>query len=425
MNYSVKTHKNLENHSDVCIVDDDMLPACFFLSNHLEISFADHAFNTRHTYAKLLLFIYRYFTAQSIDLVERVASGKFFTAEEYDDFNRHCKYKVEANLEDESNIVSFARFSDKQLDNLIYASQSTESRVSATTIKERLRLFIGYIEYLYRVHHFANNPPDSVSQNFADLERTVKTDIRALKDENADVKDPFEQAIPDDVFFNILKIVKPASPYNPWSQRVRLRNQLIVDIFVETGIREGALSKLKISEIKHDWDKPRLMITRTPNDPTDTRKIPAAQKTKAHSAAISHETLKLLKLYIDTERSKYPEAKTHDFIFVSEKGETEGEPLKLVSIYKIIEVLSNAVDFKLYPHLFRHKWNELFDIRATEAGYAPEQIEDIRKYAMGWVENSKMSGTYNDFRHAVIVHELSAQRQKETVPSQGESNGDK
>lgn len=424
MDYSVETYKNLDNLSDVSIADENMLPACFFLSNHLETSYADHAFNTRHTYAKVLLFIFRYFTTKSIDLPERVESGMFFTADEYDAFTRHCKYKVETDFKDDSNVVSFERFSGKQLDNFIHASQSTESRAAAKTIKLRLRLFFGYIEYLYNVYHFANNPPEFVSKNFADFERKVKTDISLLKDDNADVSDPFEQAIPDDVFFKVLEIIKPTSPNNPWTEPVKLRNQLTVDIFIETGIRLGANGGLKISDIKENWDKPRLMITRTPNDPTDPRIIPSAQKTKAHSAAIPHDLLKLLKLYINTERSKYPKAETHDFICVSTKGGSEGLPITDDGVSKAIKKLSKAVGFHLTPHIFRHKWNEIFEKRARVAGYTTEQIEDIRKYAMGWVEGSKMSGTYNSFMHAMLVHELSAQRQRETVPPQGKSNGD-
>ena len=426
MDYSVVIHKGLENKSAVSIVDDNWLPACFFLSNHLRTTFAERAFNTQLAYGKILLFIFRYFTTKSIDLPERVASGQFFTAEEYDDFKRHCKYKVETELEEESNVVSLARFSGKQIDNLIHATQSTESRVAANTVKMRLTRFIGYIQYLYETYHFANNPPVSVSQDFADLERKVRTDIRLLQDENADVSDPFEQAIPDETFFKILEIIKPASPDNPWGERGRLRNQLIIDIFIEAGIRLGAMDKLKISDIKENWAAPRLMVTRTPNDPTDPRKKKSAQKTKAHAAAISPETLKLLKLYIDTERSKYPEAETHDFIFVGTKGDSKGLPITDDGVYKVIKKLSKVVGFKLNPHKFRHKWNEIFDQKATEAGFTPEQIEDIRKYAMGWVEDSKMSGVYNAFRHAVKVHELSAKRQQETVSPQGQgkSNGD-
>ena len=45
---------------------------------------------------------------------------------------------------------------------------------------------------------------------------------------------------------------------------------------------------------------------------------------------------------------------------------------------------------------------------------------DIAKYAMGWTESSTMISRYNEFCFAVTVHELSAQRQSETVPSQKE-----
>ncbi len=422
MNYSLITHTDQKNNRDVCIVDENMLPACFFLSNHMSTAFSDLSFNSRLTYGKTLLFIFNYFTAQSIYLPDRVASGEFFSAEEYNEFKHYCKFKKEVEFE-EKNVVSFERFSDKQLDNLIHATQSSESRVSASTVKMRLRQFMGYIQYLYEVHHFANIPLALISQNFSDLERLVKADIRAIRNENSDVSDPFEKVIPDDVFFNILEITKPSSSDNPWGHSGRLRNKLIIDVFIETGIRLGAISKLKISDIKEGAEGARLHITRTPNDLTDPRKRRPAQKTKAHSAAITSNTLKLLKLYIDTERSKYPDSATHDFIFVSTKGDSEGLPITNDGIYKIITKLSKAVVFPLHPHKFRHKWNEIFDEKATAAGFSPEQVEDMRKYAMGWVEDSKMSSVYNRFRHAVKVHELSAQRQKGTVPSQGKTNG--
>lgn len=417
MDYLIVVHADRENKSDICIVDDDMLPACFFLSNHICSSFADLSFNTRLTYVKVLLFVFCYFASKSIDLPERVESGEFLTREEYDDFKRYCKYKKEAEIEGR-NVVNFARFSDKRLDNLIHATQSTESKASANTVRVRLRQFIDYIGYLYNIFHFSNNAPSVVRQNYVDFERLLKSDIQNIRDENADVRDPFEKTIPDDIFFKILEIIKPFSPENPWTQSGRSRNKLIVDIFIETGIRLGALNKLKISDIKEGAEGTRLHITRTPNDPTDPRKLLPAQKTKVHSSSISTDTWTTLKLYVETERSKYAKANTHDFVFVGTKGNKKGLPITNDRVYKIIKTLSEAVKFPLHPHLFRHKWNEIFDEKATSAGYSPAQIEDLRKYAMGWVEDSKMSIIYNNFRHAIKVHELSTQRQNATVPSQ-------
>lgn len=63
-------------------------------------SFADLSFNTRLTYAKVLLFVFRYFAVKSIDLPVRVESGEFLTREEYDEFKRYSKYKEEAEIED-------------------------------------------------------------------------------------------------------------------------------------------------------------------------------------------------------------------------------------------------------------------------------------------------------------------------------------
>lgn len=423
MNYSVVIHTNAKNQHDVCVVDEDMLPACFFLSNHIVYSFSDLAFNTRLTYAKTLLFVFCYFTAKSIDLPERVRSGKFFTREEYEDFKRYCKYKKEDEIESK-NVISFEKLSAKKLDNLIYATQSTEGKVASTTVKMRLRQFKDYISYLYQTFHFANNVPVSVCQNHDDFVRQLDIDIRSTKDNNASVKDPFEQSIPDAVFFKILEISKPFSPENPWTKNTRNRNKLILSVLIDTGIRQGALAKLKKSDLKEDTHGARLLITRTPDDPTDPRKHKPAQKTKAHSSAISVETKDALKRYINTERNGYHKANTHDFIFVGTKGDHEGLPITNSAIAKIFKTLSDAVEFPLHPHLFRHKWNEIFHQKALKAGFTHSQMVDIAKYAMGWTESSTMISRYNEFCFAVTVHELSAQRQSETVPSQKEASNE-
>ncbi|EGQ7796078.1 MULTISPECIES: site-specific integrase [Vibrio] len=415
MNCSVVIFDNVHGKRDVAIVDSDYLPDCFFINNHISTSFADLAEQTKYTYAKHLLFSYRYFNSKAIDLPERASMGTFLTREEYEDFKTHCKYRVESDFDDSCNVASFSRFSDKQLDNWIYATQSSSERVGAYTLKERLRLFLGYMQYLYKTYHCSNIPPVEISHYFLSFERMIKEDIKNIKDENYDVKDPLEQVIPDEVFFEMLEIIKPSNPNNPWKGS-KLRNQLIVNIFIETGIRKGALAKLKSSNVKNDAHGFRIMITRTPNDVTDKRRLRASQKTKPHSSAISEETFDLIELYIETERVKYSESQSHDFILVSEKGNTAGEHLSVLSINYVIKSLSNALKFELNPHLFRHKWNELFDEKASAAGYSSEQIEDIRKYAMGWDEDSKMGSIYNEFKHALKVHELSAQRQKDTMP---------
>lgn len=166
-----------------------------------------------------------------------------------------------------------------------------------------------------------------------------------------------------------------------------------------------------------DWDNPRFLLTRTPNDPTDTRRLPAANKTKALSVPISRELMKLIKLYIETVRKSIPSAHEHDFVFISEKGKNIGSPMSYNSIHKVIKIFGDFLGIALHPHLLRHKWNEVFEYKAREKGFSPDKIEDLRKYAMGWVANSEMASVYNSFQLAVTVAEILSKNQRQSVPN--------
>ncbi|MBF4318254.1 site-specific integrase, partial [Vibrio anguillarum] len=197
----------------------------------------------------------------------------------------------------------------------------------------------------------------------------------------------------------------------------KLRNQIIMQILIDAGVRVGAVLKLKISDLVDDWSNPRFRLTRTPDDPSDPRLDPASNKTKALSVSISPDLMKLIKLYISTVRAASPNTHEHDFVFISEKGITSGQPLTYKAIHKIVKTFGDAINFNLHPHKLRHKWNEVFEDRAKEKGFSPEKIEDLRKYAMGWVEDSKMASVYNEFQLAVTVAEISAKNQRKSVPN--------
>lgn len=408
MNMMVIKYNQLEKQ-DVDIVDPNMIPICFFLSNHIGTTYGNYAINTKYSYAHALVFILSHFESKSINIVERIETGRFLSREEFQDLVEACSLKKRAEC---ISIAKQTLLSDKSLDNLIYISQLSEAHVAATTAKLRLKRFKKYIEYLFNTFHYLNEVPLRVQTDYQQLLDNLSTAIESIKDENTDVRDPFESVIPNTVFLDLLEVINPFSDRNPW-KGPKLRNYLIVTLFIETGIRRGAVGKLKISDIKFDWENPRVMVTRTPNDMTDTRKNKAAQKTKPHASAITEKTLKQLKLYIETDRKHVSSGLEHDFVFVSQKGKTRGQPLSLQSIDEVFSQLSKELGFHIHPHLLRHKWNEIFDEAATKLGYTPEQIEDIRKYAMGWSENSRMSSLYNQFRHAIKTQELSFARQKD------------
>jgi integrase len=414
MAFRVENYRSIDQTDCVSLFyNESGLPFSFWLSCHLKNSYS--TYSTRLAHANFAKFYFDYFIEQQIDIEDRIESLVLLTKTEHDDFIRACLFRVDKEKENLSNVFNLNSFSEKELDNLIHATTHSKSKVSAGHARNRINSFRKFIEYVYKERHAANRVPSDLKERYNDYLVMLKSDTKEIKDDNAIVKDAFEQAIPTDVYFRILEISKSGDDENPWSQSNRLRNHIITQIFNETGIRVGALCKLKISDLRTDVQT-RLVITRTPNDPTDSRRRPAAQKTQSHVSAISAELMQNIQLYIDTVRAKYPISDNHDFIFVSQKGETAGEPLAKQSVNELLEPLSKAVDFHIHPHLLRHKWNEIFEDKAKAAGYSPERINDLRKYACGWSDNSKMVGVYNEFKNAQAVAEISMSEQGKIVP---------
>ncbi|MDE1347646.1 site-specific integrase [Vibrio aestuarianus] len=426
-NVAVKTYNDTDGYSFPLIVRSSVFPACLYLNAYLngnhnsplstgKNNASTPAFHTLKKYAYELKFLYCYFIKQGIDLVERVSSGEFLSRQEVDDFVRTCKLYADEGTIDESNIVTI---SDKRIRDAIHATSHSQPQVSAHTLRQRLIRLRAYIEYLFVCHHYEQEPTNTqarVDEQFNKFKLYINTFISRTRKNNTIVKDAFESVIPSDKFFYLLEIIKESSPENPFKSS-KLRNQIIMQILIDTGVRVGAILKLKISDLIDDWDNPRFLLTRTPNDPTDPRLERPSNKTKALSVSISSKLIKLIKLYIQTVRTENPTAREHDFVFISEKGTTSGQPLTYKSIHKIVDKFGEALGIKLHPHKLRHKWNEVFEDRAREHGLTPEKIEDLRKYAMGWVEDSKMASVYNEYQLAVTVANFSSKTQSKAVPN--------
>ncbi|HIF9326493.1 TPA: tyrosine-type recombinase/integrase [Photobacterium damselae] len=433
-NVAVKIYKDVDGYSFPLIVRSGVFPACLYLNAYLngnhnsplsarknKASAQTPAFHTLKKYAYELKFLYCYFIEQGIDLVERVSSGEFLSRQEVDDFVRSCKLYANEGTIDESNTVAI---SDKRIRDAIHATSHSQPQVSAHTLRQRLIRLRAYIEYLFVCHHYDQEPTNTqarVDAQFNKFKLYINTFISGVRKNNTVVKDAFESVIASDKFFYLLEIIKESSTDNPFKSS-KLRNQIIMQIFIDTGVRVGAVLKLKISDLIDDWNNPRFLLTRTPNDPTDSRLERPSNKTKALSVSISPELMKLIRLYIQTVRTESPASRLHDFVFISEKGATSGQPLSYKATNKIVDKFGKLLGIKLNPHKIRHKWNEVFEDKAKEMGLSPEKIEDLRKFAMGWVEDSKMASVYNEYQLAVTVSDISSKIQAKAVPKLGGYN---
>ncbi|WP_163021475.1 site-specific integrase, partial [Pseudomonas viridiflava] len=192
-------------------------------------------------------------------------------------------------------------------------------------------------------------------------------------------------------------------------KKAKHRNYLIVSVLAQSGIRRGALAKAKISDFQFYGSFDSFQVYRSVDESMDPRLDKPNQKTRAHIATIEPELMKEIKYYIDVTRAAIHEAILHDYVFVSETNsrETVGQPLSLKSINSIFHVLSQALNFHIHPHMLRHKWNEIYDAKGVAMGVDQRRLEDARKYAMGWSQNSTMNEIYNQKRLAKLAREIS------------------
>ncbi len=402
----------------VTLVDDYACPVCPDVSCYMY--HWGGSVNSRKLWAYDLRFVLNYFRSlpQSIDVSARVRAGEFFSRAELSAFVSVAQFRKGGDF---SNVVSIKPFSDKALENAIHASTVARERVTASTAKRRIHRLKHFIHYLNGVYHADNLPPEAVEHRYNFVCEYLEEAQKSLRDFNRTCVVPNKSVLPDEVFFRMLDIIQPTSPDNPFKHS-KLRNYLIIALFIETGLRRGAVAKLKIEDCQFFGAFNEILIARRPDDNEDPRLHRPSQKTKAHRAFVSPELMRELQRYIEGTRSRYPAANTHDMIFISEmnhKG-TAGQPLTLSAYQTLFESLSKALGYNVHPHLLRHKWNEIFSDKADALGLHGEEVEKLRKYAMGWSRTSEMGAVYNEFKIAESVRDIQQQRQEQIMNTESD-----
>lgn len=396
----------------VAIVDDSDCPTDPYVSAYLS-TLSGQSFNTQLRKANELVFVLGHFLKKGIeiDLAARVESGQFISDKDYMQFHEACCLQKNSS---EGSVAILQSITNKALRNAIAANQRQMTRVRNETQQGRIRRLREYLETLFQHFHDSHSVDEGTSDRLNRLTARIKLDEDSLSRNRSEyVADPSESVIPDAVFARLLEMILPSSPNNPFKGS-KIRNYLIVSVLIQSGIRRGALAKMKISDCHFYGTYDRISIYRSDIDSTDPRLEKPNQKTKAHYATISPVLMGQIKYYIDHVRATIPQSTAHDFIFVSEKGSrgTLGEPTSLKTINAIFRKISKALGFPIHPHLLRYKWNEIFDKEGVSKGIDPRLLEDILKYAMGWSQGSTMAETYNDKRLAQKARELSMAHQK-------------
>jgi integrase len=411
----VKVFKFTMSNGDqiVSLVNEDCIPVDGYSSYYItsELYLDNHSVNTMEKRVYELKFFLEWIEHNDIDIIDRVECGTFLTDAEIYRFVDTAKIKCVERFQGADNVVQL-NITDKRVSDAITSTTAVKQRVSANTTNERINTAANYIEFLSGEIHTGIMPEAAVNKLYRTTKLLKKSKLRISNHASSDAKyDGFNAVLPDDTLYRMLNIIALDSVENPFKHS-RKRNQLIIEILASTGIRRGALSKLKITDIDFTGKANRLNIRRTPEDPNDPRKNKPQQKTRAHTTYINPVLVVDIAAYIDVSRAKIPQASKHEFVFISEintKG-TLGAPLSNKSVDYIFDVLSKTLKTRITPHMLRHKWNEIF---TDKTAHLPDAEADKRRIdSMGWEKTTVMPERYNHYKNLQKAYEAQQQIQQ-------------
>lgn len=256
-----------------------------------------------------------------------------------------------------------------------------------------VQLFLTWAAERYMVDGTAT----SLNERILALKDRIRSNFDALRLGGTSVAQV--KGLDDQDLHALLLMLHPSASENPFRDNARVRNWLIFRLFAEAGPRRGELLKLKTTDIVEDEGKYYVTLRRVPDDPTETRAIPPAQKTLPRTIGISEALFFDVEKYIQTGRRPIRDGKrsrlAHQFLFTSERG----SPLSISALNSVFSVLRAAAfqhtDTPLHPHLLRNTFcNSYLDWRVERTRGELERAVDELRYLCGWQLNSKMPQRY-------------------------------
>lgn len=371
-------------------------PIVYVLTHHRQDALASSTM-ARALYE--ISYLHIYLEYREIDLDGRFSQGLGLSLQEIDGLVNHLSrpaidFPISA-IQDRLPTLIQATVKGKNLEKVRMRAGKQKARAVCNKVYScRLRTARDYLEW--RIDQFISRNK-MMDKDEKKILRMVKKEVsdwitaRIRKDKGRNQVGQREGLDPQ-VVERLLSITACDSPDNPWrSRHCQIRNALIVSWLRKHGVRRGELLAIKISDI--DFQKETVLIPRRPDDPEDPRNKKAKAKTLDRVLPIGPELASATHNYIMNFRRKIGVAKSHPFLFVSND---KGLPLTLDGCNKIFRDLKkHEFDLpRIFPHLFRHTWNDDYSEEMDAKKIPPAEEEQMRSYLMGWSSTSSTAKTY-------------------------------
>ena len=298
---------------------------------------------------------------------------------------------------------------------------SSYQQVSRDMAALRIHAIRDYLNFLYR-HLARGRDKADITRAFSETIKSYKPRIKKHAKNNV-------VALSDEQLAAITEKLIPDHPENPWKDKaVQLRNLLIFNVLLETGMRRGELAGLYVGDIKGA----EVSIYRRQNNPLETRKQAPSVKTGERTIPIPDSLAQLIDNYVMAHRGSIKAARKHPYLFVSHRKNLG----KHMSLNAIAEVFKSAKavlpELKgLTPHKLRHHMNyrisRMIDQRYKDATPFEKAAadEEARSYLMGWSADSKMQQLYNRRYNQEEAGRMLVERSNRLNDKEASNAGDK
>ena len=197
-------------------------------------------------------------------------------------------------------------------------------------------------------------------------------------------------------------LIRPGDAENPFPERLQLRNWLMIELLLETGIRRRELLKLYTTDINQGSQHAYVSINDREHDPSDPRAEEPALKTHGRTVGISAQLYEVYEHYIQGERRPLRNGKPmkllYRYLFISDRG----RPLSIRALSNVLDRLFLTIELAhpgllptLSAHDFRHTFADRFLAYLVEKrGHDLERATNELRRVCGWSDTSAMPRRY-------------------------------
>jgi integrase len=358
---------------------------------YVQLKLRYRAYNTAAAHLRAIQAFYTYAESRELDIDEAILAGHFEA--------------ILALLDGYAIWLQSGRQADNLVARIGTAAKAPLLQIDPRTRDQYLRLLKQFLSwcvtrYIPRARQNSTTLAN-IEVVFADvadvIERRFESHIINVRPDRTRYR-----SLTDTQLQIVRTLIRPGAAENPFPERLQLRNWLMIELLLETGIRRGELLKLYTTDINQGSQHAYVSINDREHDPSDPRAEEPALKTHGRTVGISAQLYEVYEHYIQGERRPLRNGKPmkllYRYLFISDRG----RPLSIRALSNVLDRLFLTIELAhpgllptLSAHDFRHTFADRFLAYLVEKrGHDLERATNELRRVCGWSDTSAMPRRY-------------------------------